>query len=80
VECDGHEFHDKDKKQRSYEKARDRYLQKEGYAVLHFTGSDIVSSPVFAATEVVSFLCNDDIDDILATYENYSGKEIQRNG
>lgn len=52
VELDGHAFHDKDKRQRSYEKARDRFFTKQGYRVLHFTGSDIVADPFKAAWEV----------------------------
>lgn len=57
VELDGHAFHDKDKRQRSYEKARDRELTRSGYRVLHFTGSDIVADPFKAAHEVLSMLC-----------------------
>lgn len=53
VELDGHEFHDKDKKQRSYEKARDRYLAKSGFVVLHFTGSDVVADPYKVAHEAL---------------------------
>lgn len=53
VELDGHEFHDKDKKQRSYEKARDRFLAKSGFVVLHFTGSDVVADPYKVAHEVL---------------------------
>lgn len=45
VELDGHEFHETSKHQRSYEKARDRFLIKSGYKVLHFTGSDVCSDP-----------------------------------
>ena len=54
VELDGHAFHDRDKRQRSYEKARDRFLQRQGYRVLHFTGSDVVSDPYRVAHEVLS--------------------------
>ncbi len=53
VELDGHEFHDKDKRQRSYEKARDRYLTRQGYKVLHYTGSDLVRDPFRVAHEVM---------------------------
>ena len=53
VELDGHDFHDKDKRQRSYEKARDRHLVKRKYRVLHFTGSDIVADPFRAAHEAL---------------------------
>lgn len=53
VELDGHDFHDKDKRQRSYEKARDRYLVKQGYKVLHFTGSDVVRDPFAVAHEAL---------------------------
>lgn len=60
VELDGHDFHDKDKHQRSYEKARDRELVKKGLRVLHFTGSDVVKDPfacAFEALQMVGLAC-----------------------
>ena len=56
VELDGHDFHDKDKRQRSYEKARDRFLVKQGYRVLHFTGSDVVADPFKVAYEALEMV------------------------
>jgi very-short-patch-repair endonuclease len=56
VELDGHAFHDKDKRQRSYEKARDREMLRAGYKVLHFTGSDVVADPLKVAYEALEFL------------------------
>ncbi len=56
VELDGHAFHDRDKHQRSYEKARDREFQRSGYKVLHFTGSDVVADPYKVAFEALQFL------------------------
>lgn len=56
VELDGHDFHDKDKNQRRYEKARDRFLAKERLVVLHFTGSEVVADPFKVAHEVLSML------------------------
>ena len=56
VELDGHDFHDKDKRQRSYEKARDRYLVRARYRVVHFTGSDVVANPLKTAFEVFQML------------------------
>lgn len=56
VELDGHAFHDKDKRQRSYEKARDRFLVKSGYRVLHFTGSDVVKDPFAVSYEALELL------------------------
>lgn len=56
VELDGHDFHDKNKRQRSYEKARDRDLVRAGYKVLHYTGSDVVSDPLKVAYEALSFV------------------------
>lgn len=53
IELDGHEFHDRDQRQRSYEKARDRFLIKSGYPVLHFTGSDVVRDPYKVAFEAL---------------------------
>ena len=56
VELDGHAFHDKDKKQRAYEKARDRFLVKQGFRVLHFTGSEVVADPHKVAYEALEML------------------------
>ena len=56
VELDGHEFHEKNEKQRRYEKERDRYFQKEGFKVFHYTGSEIVQDPFKAAIECFAFL------------------------
>lgn len=56
VELDGHDFHDKDKRQRSYEKARDRDLVRAGFKVLHFTGSDVVKDPFACAWEALEML------------------------
>jgi very-short-patch-repair endonuclease len=56
VELDGHNFHDKDKRQRSYEKARDRHFVKAGYQVLHYTGSDVFADPYCVAFEILEVL------------------------
>jgi len=56
VELDGHAFHDKDKKQRAYEKARDRALVKAGCRVVHYTGSEVVADPFRVAWEVLDLL------------------------
>lgn len=56
VELDGHAFHDKDKRQRAYEKARDRFLVKSGYRVLHFTGSEVVADPFKVAFEALEMV------------------------
>lgn len=56
VELDGHDFHDKDKRQRSYEKKRDRELTKRGYRVVHYTGSDVVKDPFVCVREVLEML------------------------
>lgn len=56
VELDGHDFHDRNKQQRSYEKARDRHFIKKGYRVVHYTGSDVVKDPNKVAFEVLEML------------------------
>lgn len=65
VELDGHAFHDRNKAQRSYEKARDRFFVKHGYRVLHYTGSDVVANPYRIAHEVISMFIEgiDDFDE-----------------
>lgn len=41
VECDGHDWHERTKDQAARDKKRDRYLQTQVGAVIHFTGSEI---------------------------------------
>lgn len=53
IELDGHAFHDKDKHQRAYEKARDRFLVRQGYKVLHYTGAEVVADPYAVAHEAL---------------------------
>jgi len=53
VELDGHAFHDKNARQRAYEKARDRHLVKSGLRVLHYTGSEVAADPFRCATEAL---------------------------
>jgi hypothetical protein len=54
VECDGHEFHDKTKKQAQRDKARDRFLVSAGVKVMRFTGSEIWRDPTRCALEVAN--------------------------
>lgn len=66
VELDGHDFHDKDKHQRAYEKSRDRFLVRRGFKVLHFTGSEVVADPykvAFEALCVADGNCGRELDD-----------------
>jgi very-short-patch-repair endonuclease len=53
IECDGHDYHEKTKQQAQRDKSRDRNLQKEGYIVLRFTGSEIYKDPIGCVNEVV---------------------------
>lgn len=56
VELDGHAFHDKNKEQRAYEKARDRYFSRNGFKTLHFTGSEVFRDPFKCVLEAFSVL------------------------
>jgi very-short-patch-repair endonuclease len=51
VELDGHAFHDRNERQRRYEKRRDRYLTASGYKTLHFTGAEVAADPCACALE-----------------------------
>ncbi len=52
VECDGHDFHEKTKRQAVHDKKRDRYLSLHSIAVLRFAGSEIWRDPNACADEV----------------------------
>lgn len=60
IECDGHDFHERTKQERQYEKKRDRFFTVRGYKILRFTGSEIVKSPFDVAVEVISAVTGDD--------------------
>lgn len=45
VEIDGHVWHEKTKKQVQYHKERERFLIKNGWKLLRFTGSEIYDDP-----------------------------------
>lgn len=71
VELDGHAFHDKNEKQRRYEKKRDREMQKLGYKVFRYTGAEIVKDPFSAAIECVSYMTNSDEAELCELLETY---------
>jgi very-short-patch-repair endonuclease len=51
VECDGHEFHERTKEQAQRDRSRDRELQRHGYKVFRFTGSELFKDPFACAKE-----------------------------
>jgi hypothetical protein len=54
VECDGHDFHERTKEQASRDKRRDRDMQKAGYPVFRYPGSDIYADVFRCAEEALS--------------------------
>lgn len=52
VECDGHQFHEKNKEQAARDKRRDRELLAAGYPVMRFTGSEIFKDAVGCAEQL----------------------------
>jgi very-short-patch-repair endonuclease len=56
VECDGHDWHDLTKEQAVRDRQRDRYLQRCGYKILRFTGSELYAHPLLCALEVLQYV------------------------
>jgi len=52
VELDGHEFHEKTKEQSKRDKKKDRFLQRCGYNIARFTGSEVFNDPDSCIEEV----------------------------
>lgn len=52
VELDGHEFHERTKEQVAHRNKRDRDLTKAGWKIFHFSGSELVRTPLDCVTEV----------------------------
>lgn len=53
IELDGHDFHERTKKQASYDKARDRHFTKKGWRVIRYTGSDVWAEAGRCAAEAL---------------------------
>lgn len=53
IELDGHDFHERTKEQVAYRNERDRYVQAEGWTILHFSGSELYRDPLKCARAVV---------------------------
>lgn len=65
VECDSQQFHDRTEQERRYEKKRDRFLQKQGHKIFHFTGKEIKDEPFRIAAEIIAFVTDESVEDIL---------------
>lgn len=56
IECDGHEFHQKTKKQVEYDNERQLALQTAGYEVIRFSGSQIYKDPLGCAEKAYEYI------------------------
>lgn len=62
IETDGHDFHERTKEQARRDKSRDRELQRLGWRVLRFTGSEVYADPNACAEEVFGLMFKLDPD------------------
>jgi len=56
VECDGHKFHKKTKKQVIRDNERQMAIQLSGYDIIRFSGSQICESPMKCAKQAHDFI------------------------
>lgn len=54
VECDGHNYHERTKEQATHDRRRDRHLQRHGWHVMRFTGSEIFRDVRGCVSEVLA--------------------------
>jgi len=66
VECDGHDYHERTRRQAAYDRSRDRYMQGTGLEVYRFTGSEIVAAPHICAWEVLDAIMRFQTAEIIA--------------
>jgi len=53
VEIDGHEFHEKTKRQVEYHKARERFLVSKGWQILRFAGTEVYKDAEKCVSETI---------------------------
>ena len=70
VECDSQQFHERSESERRYEKQRDRDLQKCGYKIFRFTGSEITKDPYKISSEILEYLTGISQSEIKSSLEN----------
>ena len=56
IECDGHDFHQKTKKQVEADNERQRDLQEEGFEVIRFSGTEIYHKPYQCALTIKNII------------------------
>lgn len=56
IECDGYDFHQKTKEQVEKDNIRQRNLQKNGYIVIRFSGTEIWHKPFKCAQEILNII------------------------
>ncbi len=56
VEFDGHDYHEKTKKQAQYDKQRDRDIKLSGYDIIHFTGSEVYKDWMSVFDQIIEAL------------------------
>lgn len=56
IECDGHEFHQKTKKQVEKDNKREYDLKMNGWEILRFSGSEIYNEPMECADKIIKYV------------------------
>ena len=56
IECDGHDFHERTKKQAAHDRSRDRWMTGIGIHVFRFTGSEIYNDAEACASEIFEWI------------------------
>lgn len=56
IELDGHEWHEKSKRQVEYHKERERFLIAKGWALIRFAGTEVVKHPEKCVREALDFI------------------------
>lgn len=56
IECDGHDFHEKSKKQVAHDNERALNLKMAGYDILRFSGSQIYKEPFKCVLQTMNYI------------------------
>lgn len=80
VELDGHDFHERTRKQVIARNRRDRELQAAGWRVFHFSGSELVRDPVTCVREVWDFSLRATMDFSVAALVAFDDHLAARSG
>lgn len=78
VEVDGYDFHEITSRQQAHDRRRERYLQRQGWLVVRFAGSEIWADPGVCVDELAEFLWGEAASTLMAVLAEIAARHAEQ--